>query len=124
MRIIELLEGKNFNDLQFVKITDDEGNKELDFDLTDDLIFFMNNNDEAYRRHLHPIVAKCMNRLKSKKSVKPSIFEPAIIECYKMYKEEFPIRELPQSLDEKLCNEVCDKIHEEVCQHIKDGKYD
>lgn len=124
MRIIELLEGKNFNDLQFVKIKNDDGGKELDFDLPEDLIYFMQHNDEAYRRHLHPIIAKCLNRHKSNKKVKPSVFKPAIDECYKMYLKEFPIRELPHNLDEKLCNEVCDKMHEEVYQHIKDGKYD
>ena len=124
MRIIELLEGKHFNDLQFVKVSDDSGKKEIDFDLSDDLIFYMNNNDDAYRRHLHPVVAKCIDRSKLNKSVKPSIFEKAIQECYKMYTTEYPIRELPHSLDEELCNEICEKLHEVVCQHLSDGKYD
>lgn len=124
MRITELLEGKIFDDLQFVKIINDEGEKEIDFDLPDDLIYFSHNNDEAYRKHLHPIIAKCMNALKNKKKVKPDVFAPAMKECYNMYLKEFPIRELPETLDEEVCNDVCKKIHEEVCQNIKDGKYD
>lgn len=124
MRITELLEGKHFDDLQFVKKIDDEGKREINFDLSEDLIFFMHNNDDAYRKHLHKNIAKCMEAIKNKKKVKKDIFKPAIHECYKMYLKEFPIRELPETLDEKLCNEVCEKMHDEVHQHIKDGKYD
>jgi hypothetical protein len=124
MRIIDLLEGKNFNDLQFIKISDDSGKKEIDFDLSDDLVFFMNNNDEAYRRHLYPKIVECIKKIKSKKTIKPDIFQSIINECYKMYLQEFPIRELPSSLNEKICNEICDKLHEEVHKNIEDGKYD
>lgn len=121
MRINELLEGKNFNDLDFVKVTGDQ--RDIDFDLAEDLSFFMNNDDAVYRRHLHPVILKCRNSIKSKISTKPSIFKPAVINSYKMYVKKFPVRELPRELDEEQLNEVCKKMHEEVCQHIKNGKY-
>ena len=59
MRINELLEAKKFDDSDFVK--DTEGNREIDYDLTEDLVFFMNNDDEVYRRHLYPSISKCLS---------------------------------------------------------------
>lgn len=124
MRITELLEGKTFKDIDFVKVVDDSGKKELAFDLPDDLSFFMQNNDEAYRKHLHPVIVKCMSIVKRNKKPASSLFKNAVSECYEMYLKEFPIRELPNSLDEDLHNQICDKLREEVYTHIKDGKYE
>jgi hypothetical protein len=121
MRIQELLEGKFFNDLDFVKHT--EGGREIDFDLHEDLVYFMNNDDQAYRRHVHPAVVRCLEAIKNKKNFKANIFAPAVNECYKMYVHKFPIRELPDELSEEMCEQICDKIYEEVCQHAEEGKY-
>ena len=123
MRIIELLEGKHFDESHYVKKTND-GETELDYDLPDDLIFFMHNDDTAHRLHVDHIIKKCINALKNKKKIDKSIFKPAINTCYKLYLKEYPIRELPDTLDKKLSNEICEKIYDEVCQHINDGKYD
>ena len=125
MRILELFEGKGYRNLdEFVNQVGDEGKREITFDLAEDLIHFMNNDDEAYRRHLHPVVAKCYDRMKENKKTKPEFFAKAIEECYDMYLKEYPIRELPRSLDKKQTKETCEKIHEEICKHITDGKYD
>lgn len=121
MRIIELLEGKNFNDLDFVK--QDTDKREIDYDLAEDLVFFMNNNDDVYRRHVYPSIAKCIESYKGKKKTTPSLFKSAVINSYESYLKEFPIRELPEKLDSGMCEEICSKMHEEVCQYIQDGKY-
>lgn len=121
MRIIELLEGTNFNDVDFVKKNGDK--REIDFDLADDLIHFMNNDDDVYRRHTHPAIMRCVDRISRKQPTNPTIFKPAIENSYKLYLKKYPIRELSDSIDEKQCAEVCKKMHEEVCEHIKDGKY-
>jgi hypothetical protein len=49
MRITELLEGKVFDDMNFVKQSGDK--KEINFDLIEDLIHFMHNDDKLYRRN-------------------------------------------------------------------------
>ena len=121
MRITELLEGKTFNDLDFIKQNNDK--KEIDYDLAEDLIYFMQNNDDVYRRHVYPSIAKCIEAFKHKKNTKPSIFKSAVLDSYNNYVKEFPIRELPHSLDNSVCEEICSKIHEEICQQIQDGKY-
>lgn len=121
MRITDLLEGKHFDDLKFVKVNGDK--REIDFDLTEDLFHFMNNDDDIYRRHLYPAIMKCQDRMDLKLPIGPEIFKPAVISGYEQYSKKFPIRELPVSLDEKMCTEMCGKIHEEICKDIKDGKY-
>ncbi len=83
MRIRELLEGKKFNDLDFV--TKDESGEKINYDLIEDLTFFMNNDDDAYRRHLFPSIAKCVDSLKSKKEVSNSFFESAVEKSYAEY---------------------------------------
>jgi oligoendopeptidase F len=121
MRIRELLEGKHFNDLDFVS-NDDDGRK-INFDLHDDLIYFMNHDDNAYRRHLYPALNKCIESHKKGTNFKASLFEPAVHECYNLYVKKYPIRELPTHLDEEICQQICDKIKDEVQQHIEEGKY-
>jgi hypothetical protein len=121
MRINELLENKHFKEDDFVQKSG-EG-RELNFDLAEDLIHFMNQDDDVYRRHTYPAIANCVDKLESKRDPSIGIFKPAVENSYKIYVKKFPIRELPDSLDEELCKQICEKIHEEVVQHINDGKY-
>lgn len=121
MRIRELLENKFFKDLDFVKST--ENGRELDFDLVEDLTHFMNHDDDVYRRHVYPSIANCLDRANSKRSINPEIFKPAVVSSYKLYVKKFPIRELPESLDDKTVTSVCKKMQEDFKQHLADGKY-
>jgi hypothetical protein len=122
MRIRELLETKNFNHKQFSS-PKEGGGREINYDLAEDLIHYMNENDNVYRRHVYPIVAKCIDMLDAKKPTKPNIFEPVVKECYRNYINEFPIRELSDNLEDELFKEICKKMYETVCQHHADGKF-
>lgn len=121
MRLRELLEGKFFKSEDFVTATP-EG-RQINFDLAEDLIHFMNHDDHTYRRHLFPVIAKVVNMHKENRSPKPSFFKAAVEECYKSYAQEFPIRELPASLDQEQLDEICSKVRDQVMEHIADGKY-
>ena len=121
MRIRELLENKDFNDSDFV--TPNEGGRELNFDLAEDLMFFMNHDNDVYRRHLFPSISNALNRIGENRSTKSGMFRPAVEKSYQLYVKQYPIRELPESIDEELCKEICNKIHEEFKQHIASGKY-
>ena len=121
MRINELLEGKEFDDLEFVK--KDGANDDIDYDLVEDLVYYMNHDDDAYRRHLYPAVTKCIEGIKAKRSTSPSIFKNAVTECYKTYIQKFPVRNLKDSLEDDLFREVCEKLHEETCKHVEEDKY-
>jgi hypothetical protein len=119
MRIRELLEGKKFNDLDFVKKDGDK--TDIDYDLTEDLVFYMNNDDDVYRRVVYPSVVTCTDRLENNRKTTPSIFTNAVKESYKQYLKKFPMRQLPLDIDEEVCKEACEKMHEEICQHHSDN---
>lgn len=121
MRIRELLENRHFKDLDFVSPT--ENGREINFDLIEDLMHFMNTDDNVYRRHVFPSIAKCVDRSKQNREFNSSVFKPAVEKSYEAYVRQYPIRELPESLDEETCVKVCKKMKEEVSKHIADGKY-
>jgi len=121
MRITELLENNNFKDSNFVNLQD--GKREINYDLSEDIAFYMHNDDDTYRRHMYPAIAKCIESIRSNKKVNPDIFKTAVQESYKNYIKKFPIRELPDDISEDVCKEICGKIHEELCQHYEEGKY-
>lgn len=110
MRIIELFEDASFDETEY--LNKEKG--EIDYDLAEDLTFFMNNDDDVYRRSVFPAVTKCAEAFEQKKSCKPSVFRNAALESYRAYAAKFPIRSLPEELDEELCNEVCEKMYNEV----------
>jgi hypothetical protein len=119
MRINELLEGKYFDDMKFIKPVEG-GGRELNFDLAEDLIHFMHNDDDVYRRHVFPSLTRCIDK---KGKIDSNVFKPAVENSYHAYIKKFPIRELPDQLDEKLCNDICKKMLEDTKEHISNGKY-
>jgi hypothetical protein len=121
MRIQELLEGRDFDDTKFVKDTSDK--REIDYDLPDDLIHFMHNDDDVYRRHFYPAIAKCVDRMKLKQPTNISIFKPAVEKSYQLYIRKYPIKELEDNLEKKMCERICNKIHTDVIKDIHDGVY-
>ena len=121
MRIRELLEGKFFKAEDFVSKTGQ--GKEINFDLAEDLVHFMNHDDDVYRRHVFPTIAKCIDMHQEQKKPKASMFKGAVEEAYKRYSKEYPIRELPESLDEDQLDEVCGKIRDQVIEHLANGHY-
>jgi hypothetical protein len=121
MRIRELLEGKKFNDLEFIK-QDEEGTG-INYDLIEDLAFYMHNDDDIYRKIMFPRVVNCVEGLKAKKQLDPKIFKAAVEESYKHYIKKFPIRQLPDTLDEEQCLEVCKKLYNDFRKDYDEGKY-
>jgi hypothetical protein len=121
MRIQELLEGKQFNDLEF--ITKEGDNNELNFDLPEDLSYFMHHHDQVYREHVYPVIAKCLHHIKNKQDFKPSVFEQPVKNAYSLYLREYPIRHLPDDLDSDTLKKVCELLHSDFKKHVADGLY-
>jgi len=104
MRIQELLE--NFEDKNHNGIND-----QLEFDLADDLFFFLKNNDDVYRRHVYPSIMKFKQ---GNKSNNKSLFSDAVTSAYECYAREFPIKNLPAELPEEIKEQVCDMVLQEL----------
>ena len=95
----------------------------LPFDLADDLIFFMRNDDDFYRRHFYPHICKIKGHVKQGQNLSPRVFMPMVSHAFECYTKKFPIRELPESLEEDLIEEICTKLRKEEVQHINNNIY-
>ena len=118
MRITELLESTNSHNLSLEK--DKYG---LDFDLVEDLVYFMHHDDDTYRRYVYPTIVKCLHKINNTKSTHPVFFKSAATESYKKYVDRFKLRELPDTLDNDLIRNVCERLHDEFCKHAAEGLY-
>ena len=106
MRITELLEDiedKNHNGI------DDK----LEFDLADDLFFFINNDDDVYRRHVYPSMMKYKQNKGHDGQV---LFGDAVSRAYESYSKKYPIRQLPKTLPAEIQEQVCGML----MQNLKD----
>lgn len=105
MRIQELLESvedKNHNGI----------NDKLEFDLIDDLFFYMNNDDDIYRRHVYPAVHQFKQARRSGNSIQQNLFGDAVTKAYESYCKKFPLRELPTELPQDISEKVCENFVE------------
>lgn len=122
MKITDLLESAPFKSEDFVKQTDD-GN-EIDYDVVDDLVFYLNNDDDAYRRYLLPAVHKFIDKKEADEEVKFTIFKSAVEKGYKSYIKQYPIRELPDTIEKKVWRSTCKKLFDQISKDMEDGSYD
>jgi hypothetical protein len=122
MRLRELLEGTFFKDSDFVKHEED-GRRSINYDLVEDLTHFMDHDDNCYRRYTYPVLAKFLDMKDSKNDPKPGIFKQAVKDSYQVYVKKFPIRELPDHLDEDTIEQVCEKLYDDHSNHHAEGKY-
>lgn len=113
MNIDELLTNKNTNK-----------QKELGYDLMDDLMFFMNNDPDFYRKRYYPSMIKFDRYCKEHKRVSPTGFEKLVQEAYDIYKEKFPVEGLGKDLDKEICEKLCQQIHEQETKNCEEGMYD
>lgn len=118
MKIKELLEGSTFNDLDFLENT--PLGREINYDLVNDLVYFMHENDDIYRRYTYPAILKYA-KLRKQHSNAASVFKSAVNAAYPNYVREFPIRELPDKIDPELVSKVCQSLAAVVDRHVRSG---
>jgi hypothetical protein len=133
MKITELFNNKSKNvDAEFElggvgmnKKPDDHSgaDDEYSFDLAEDLIYFMHNNDDFYRKRFFPVLNLCKKQFDQGQSFSHRVFRPIVTKAYSMYKDEFPLRELRDDLEKEMVEEICKKIHESEMTNMREGAY-
>ena len=111
MEIDELLNNKH------------EGKKDLGYDLMDDLMFFMNNDPQFYRKKYFPTMLKFDKYCDQGKHVGPRGFEPLVKFAYECYQNKFPVEGLEPELDKDLCEKICNELHKRETKNCEDGVY-
>ena len=121
MRITELCENI---DRQLDKPAKDPNDPHgLGFDVKEDLMFFMNHDDSAYRRHTFPAILKAKDMMEAGQRTDYKLFGNAVKECYNIYQNTFQGHKLPEVLDQKLLDEVAQQLHDDEIDKIKNGEY-
>jgi hypothetical protein len=110
--------------MQIHELLPAEGNKQLGYDLKDDLMCFMHNDPTFYRKEYFPVIHKFKEYVEAGKMVNPRAFESLITRAYEQYQQKFPVEGLQPKLTKEMCEDLCKAMHEEETKHIEDGKYD
>jgi hypothetical protein len=93
--------------------------KTLDFDLVDDLIFFMRNDSSFYRTSYFPLVSKFANKCSRNNTPSPAFFKNVVINAYNVYKDQYQVEGLRDSLSIDMLKEICNKLHIEELEDYK-----
>lgn len=107
----------------FNKSPDEESPDEFTFDLNEDLMYFMHNNDDFYRKHFFPVLNLCNKQFSRGQSFSHRVFKPVVTKAFKMYKSEFPLRELKDELEDERLEEICKSIYETELKNMREGLY-
>jgi hypothetical protein len=110
MRIDELFNADNY--------------KIEDFDLKDDLIFFMNSEPEFYRKSYYPTMCTFKEYHDKGKKINPLAFKKLVEKAYLEYSKEFPVEGLEKNISKEMCEEICTELHKIELENIKSGQYD
>ncbi len=95
-----------------------------EYDLQDDLIFFMNNDPDFYRRHYYPSIIKMKLNHDRGQELDSSKLVPIVKHAYSVYKDKFPVKNLDKELDQPNIDDICSKILETETENFKTGQYD
>lgn len=98
---------------------------EPDFDIGDDLCFFMNNDPQFYRKHYFPFIIRLKEAKSKKTKFSAKAFEAMVKHAYNVYKETFPNEpNLPTELEEDQVKGICENLYREELKNIEEGHYD
>jgi hypothetical protein len=89
------------------------------FDLIDDLVFFINNDTEFYRKSYFPVESKFINSYKNNKTISAKFFIPIVKKAYSIYKDQYDVHGLPSELSIDNLKEICLKLKQQEIEDIK-----
>lgn len=96
--------------MKIFEIVNRELEKELDFDLVDDLIHFIQADPTFYRTKYFPVVDKFKHSCKKDKILGSKIFVNIVNDAYEIYKSKFKLEDLPEQLPKHMLKDICHKL--------------
>lgn len=98
------------------------------YDLIDDIAFFIDNDDELHKEFFLPAVRELKRKkIIDRDSVEEIVpyFEKMVTAGCEKYNEKYkPEGRTEEIYTEKLCASICHKLAEKHLSYIKDGAYD
>jgi len=97
-------------------------NNDLEFDLIDDLIEFINNDTTFYKEVYYPLVQKLRDNYKTGASLKKASFISMVKRAYELYKETYDVDQLPDTLSSDTVHDICNKLYQQEIDDIEKEK--
>jgi hypothetical protein len=97
---------------------------ELGYDLKEDLICFMRNDPDFYRKEYFPVMHKFKNYVQAGKRINPMAFEGLVNKAYECYQNMFPVEGLESKLSNEMCEDLCKELHKSETDYVNAGHYD
>lgn len=84
---------------------------EVKYDVVDDVLFFMRNNDSFYRYHYFPAINKVSDHFKKSKKIKKSIIDKLVNNAIPVYCKKYKIADDPKKIfTSEVKNSIISKI--------------
>lgn len=84
---------------------------DLKYDVVDDVLFFMRNNDSFYRHHYYPAINKVSDHFKRRKKIKKSIVDKLVNYAIPVYCKKYKIANEPKKIfTDEVKNSIISKI--------------
>jgi hypothetical protein len=91
----------------------------LDFDLQDDLIFYMKSDPVFYRKKYFPCVEDFKQKLMSKSEPNSLFFSSVVKDAIEEYSKKFDLPEVKEKLGPEDLKGICIKLKDDVIYNIK-----
>ena len=95
-----------------------------DFDLSEDLQFFIRNDPEFYRKYYFPFIVRLKEAKANKTKFSAKAFESLVKHAYNVYRDKFNEENLPTNIDDEVVKEICANLYREELKNIEEGNYD
>ena len=102
----------------------DLGHDDAGYDLVDDVVVFMRNDRDFYRRHYYPVMSKISKKYKETKTIDQNIAKPMIEKAVSAYCKKYNINKAPNKLFTKEdIVAILDMLFDEESDEIRNGEY-
>jgi hypothetical protein len=96
--------------------------KREDFDLVEDLAFFMRNDPQFYRQDYFPFLQKFNRHCDAGRTVTAKAFIPIVKRAFNAYQTSFPVEGLESSLSDNDLEEICERLQSEEAKFYHEEK--
>lgn len=101
-----------------------DGNNGMDFDVCDDIVVYMRNDPEFYRKHYYPTLAKMCDAYRKDNKIQKESLKTLVSTAIPMYMKKFKIDRKPSDVfTNEDCQNIAEMIFDEEAEEIRNGEY-
>jgi len=92
---------------------------DIDFDIVDDLLQFINNDTTFYKEVFYPIVQKIENHHKYNLPINKALLVPVVKRAYDVYKDVYDLDQLPEKLSPEDLSDICNQLYQQESDKLE-----